>query len=291
MEAAAEAEELPELVRDSLTAEFSAHTDGKPVTYPLTPFYDADRDSLFVTSAPAFASKVEKARENPEVSLLIDSPDDPLHVRGTATVHDDDLRHNARYVRRLVRSEPPSHKRSVFLKTERKLANPVGGLFLDWYGLRLLVEIQPTDVERVTGGSTSEFEAWPAVDMTGEEARKHEHAVFTWVDERGPRTIPVTEFSVEDEDAVLDLAGAVDIDERQPCCLLLHWHGDDMRHLGQRMVRGRATASSDDSVEFTPASSFEMSNEGVLDFLRFVWNGKRKTRDYFDETGVTGWTW
>lgn len=283
--------DVESLAYDVLTAEFSAHSDGRPVTYPLTPFYDADRDSLFVTSAPAFAGKVEKAREDPEVSLLFGYDDEPVLVRGEAEVHDDDLRHNAKYVRRLVRSEPSGHKRDLFVKTERRLANPVGSLFLDWYGLRILVEIQPTEVERFDRAGTSEFERWQEADLSVEEAGKHERAVFTAVDGDGPRGLPVTEFAVEGEHAGLELAAEVEVDEGQPCSLLLHWHGDDLKNLGQRLVRGRAREVDGDVVHLEAGSTSEMSNEGLLDFARFVWEGKKRTRDYFGESGVTGWTW
>ncbi len=283
--------DVESLTYDTLTAEFSAHSGGRPVTYPLTPFYDPDRDSLFVTSAPAFAAKVEKARDNPEVSLLFGYDDEPLLVRGEAEVHDDDLRHNAKYVRRLVRSEPRGHKRDLFVKTERRLANPVGSLFLDWYGLRILVEIQPTEVERFDRAGTSAFEPWPEADLSAGEAGKHERAVFTAVDDRGPRSLPVTEFDVTDGRAKLELAAETDVDEGQPCCLLLHWHDDDLENLGQRLVRGRAHEVDGDVVHLEAGSTTEMSNEGLLDLARFVWEGKRRTRDYFDETGVTGWTW
>lgn len=291
MDSSAVEEEVQSLSYDTLTAEFSAHSDGRPVTYPLTPFYDRDRDSLFVTSAPAFAGKVEKARDNPEVSLLYGYEGDPVLVRGEAEIHDDDLRHNAKYVRRLVRSEPQSHKRRLFVKTERRLANPVGSLFLDWYGLRILVEIRPTDVERLPRAGTSSFRDWPEADLSAEEARKHERAVFTAVDDSGPRSLPVTGFDVTGGDAELELAADVEVDEGQPCCLLMHWHGDDLKNLGQRLVRGRAREVDGDVVHLEAGSTTEMSNEGLLDYARFVWEGKRKTREYFGETGVTGWTW
>ncbi len=283
--------DVDSLVADTMSAEFSAHLDGKPVTYPLTPFYDSDRDSLFVSSAPAFAGKVEKARENPEVSLMFDCTDDPVLVRGEATVHDDDLEHNARYVRRLYQSMPEGHKRRTFLKTERQLANPLGKLFLDWYGLRILVEIQPTEVERFNRSGTKEFPGWRAVDMPAAEAGKHERCVYTYVDENGPRSIPVSEFDVDDDHAELGLAGDAEVEDGQPSCLLLHWHADDMTRFGQRLVRGRSRCVDDDEILFDAGSSSEMSTEGALDFLRFVWDGKKRTREYFGESGVTGWTW
>ncbi len=283
--------DLEALANEALSAEFSAHTGGRPVTYPLTPFYDSDRGTLFVTSAPAFSSKVDRAREEPMVALLFDVEDDPVLVRGEATVYDDDLEYNARYVRRLIESLPDGHKRGVFEATERKLANPIGNLLLDWYGLRILVEIEPVEVEGFDEGCTSGFEAWPAVDMDSGEADKHSRAVYTYVGDDGPRSLPVTEFDVEGGDAALELAASADVGDGQPCCLLLHWHSSDLTTLGQRMVRGRASNPGGRTLEFDPASSFEMSTEGFLDFLRFIWQGKTQTREYFGETGVTGWTW
>ncbi|MFW5929815.1 MAG: pyridoxamine 5'-phosphate oxidase family protein [Halobacteriota archaeon] len=283
---------LREVVHDTLTAEFSVQADGRPATYPLTPFYDDDRDVLFVTSAPAFASKVEVARRQPRVSLLLSTGDGSLHVEGRASVHDDDLYHNARYVRRLMEMEPDTHKRRVFRSTQNKMANPVGRLFLDWYGLRILVEIDPVETKAVDVSGDVAVPEWETAEIDPSEAAKHERATLSYVADGAPWTAPVESIEVEGDHAVVAPAevGPRGPEEGQACCVLLHWHSDDLTSLGQRLVRGRVVEAGDEVV-VSVGSTFEMSNEGVLDFLRFVWEGKKATREYFGESGLTGWTW
>jgi len=78
---------------------------------------------------------------------------------------------------------------------------------------------------------------------------------------------------------VLDTPLAVE--DGQPASLLCHWHTPDLSKLGQRLFRGRVADAGADSVRFEPGSSTSMRNATRLDRLRFIWNGKRRTRAYF----------
>ena len=291
-------------VHRTLAAEFASVRDGKPATFPMTPFYDEERDRLVVSTAPAFAGKVENVRADPKVSLLFSDADGSLLVTGEASIRDDDLEANAEYVRRLIEGEPDTPKRAAMTKSVSFLGTRLGRWLLGWYGLRIVIEIEPTSIERVAGDAAlRSFSAWDAAGIDRTEAEAYDRAVFTSVGADGyPRSWPATDLSVRDGALVVDWPegeSAVDGFERESTvegsgrapvadgeygCLLFHWHADDLNDLGQRLVRGRYRVG-DDGATFVAGSSSALRNDTALDFLRFVYDGKRRTRAYFAERG------
>lgn len=289
---------IRESVYGSLTAEFATAVDDRPMTVPLTPFYDRTRELVVVTAAPAFASKAERAAANPHVSLLLhggvesDVPGAPsgeqrgggshrLHLRGRATVRDADLEANAAVVERLLRDEPPSPKRAAMTAAADFLDTRLGLLLLDWYGLRILIEIEPTDLERrPVGGVGVTVPAWPDADIGTSEAATYDRAVATVVSDGWPRSWPLASPTVRDGRLRLSPPDGVSPDDGQPACVLVHWHDGDLSSLEQRIVRGRCRIDGDDAW-FDPASSVHLRNRSVRDRLRFVVDGKRRTRAYF----------
>lgn len=277
-------------VYNSPAVEFSTASDGKPVTFPLSPFWDPDRGVLVVSSPPAFSGKVEKVKKNPHVSMLC-YHDEPLRVHGSATVRDDDPRANAEYISDVIEKQRDTPKKRAFQSTDSFMNSRLGSLLFDWYALRLVVEVEPTSVERL-GGNTEPAtpRCWPA-DMDSNEAQRYDRVVLTVTDGDGrPVSAPVTEFSRDGDEAVLDADLPVTVDEGQPGCLLFHWHSQDLSDLGQRLVRGRCSPDPDEGVRFEAGSSFVMRNETALDALRFIVEGKRRTRNYFGDGPLT-WRW
>lgn len=284
-------ERLRAAVHRAVTAEFVTATDGRPVVYPLTPFYDDERECVVVTSPPAYAGKVEHVRETPEVALLLDGgPDDPsLLVRGTATVDDEDVRANGTYVAGLIADEPDGEKRRAFTDNG-VLESRLGRLLMDWYTLRVVVRVEPTVVEEVASTPESPaITAWPAVDLGPDEAAKQDRAVLGVAGGDGPTPVPLRGVEADGEVATLDPVSPVLASEGDPACLLLHWHTPDVKQLGQHVVRGRVVDTSGDGVRLRAGSHFSMRRETRLDFLRSIVEGKRRTRAYFGETGLTGW--
>lgn len=281
-----------EAVHGAVTAEFAAASDGRPVVYPLTPFYDDDRECVVVTSPPAYAGKVESVRENPEVALHVPG-EESLLVRGTATVDDTDLRANGEYVADLIAAEPEGEKRSAFAD-DSPLDSRLGRLLMDWYTLRVVVRIDPTTVRVVPDArAAGSLSAWPAAGLDAEEAARHERASLALAGPDGPTPTPVRSLSADADGTVatLDPAGPVAASEGDPACLLCHWHTDDVRRLGQRVVRGRVLGVEDGRVRLRAGSQFSMRRETRLDFLRSVVEGKRRTRRYFDESNPLKWFW
>ena len=272
--------EIPRVRRavyDSPAVEVATAVDGRPRTFPMSPFYDRDEGTVVVTSPPAFAGKVEAVRENPRVSMLFYDAGEPFLLRGRATVHDEDLEGNAEYVRRLVAEEPASRRRTGFNRTASLLETRIGRFLFGWYALRVVVAVRPVAAEPVEGTS-ADLPPWPEADVDAEEADAYDRLAFTVVEEGWPTTRSVADVEVRGEEALLDVP--LSVDDVRPACLLCHWHTSGLEKLGQRLLRGRCRPA-DGRVAFRPKSSYRMRNASRLDRLKFVLEGKRRTRAYF----------
>lgn len=276
-------ERLRELIQRSLSAEFTSIRDGKPATYPLTPFYDDETQRVVVSSPPAFAGKVENVRRDRRVALLLHDGDGEYLVTGDGHLREGDPETNAEYVRSLITGEPKTPKRRVYEASVDFIKSWIGRRVMGWYGLRIVVEIDPTSMRRVAGPSPiDELPAWGAVGMGEPEASSYERAILSTVGDDGyPAMQPIPALRTRDEAAVLESEPSVPVEADQPACLLLHWHDDRVASLGQRVVRCRFR-TDEGSTLLVPGSSFELTVDGPLDRLRFVIDGKRRTRAYFD---------
>ncbi|PSP96425.1 pyridoxamine 5'-phosphate oxidase family protein [Halobacteriales archaeon QS_4_70_19] len=280
-EARPDTERVRQAVYDSPAAEVATAAGDRPRTYPLSPFYDEDRERVIVTSPPAYAGKVDTVRENPRLSLLFYEAGEPFVLYGRGTVRDDDLEANAEYVQELIRAEPPSPKREGFTRTSSWVDSRLGRFLFGWYALRLVVEVEPVRIEPLDEGTAGRLPPWPEEDVDASEAESYERLVLTVVDEDGwPTTRTVRSVERRGEDAVA-LETPLAVREGQPACLLCHWHTPDLSKLGQRLFRGRVAEADDGRVRFTPGSSTYMRNATPLDRLKFIWTGKRRTRAYF----------
>lgn len=281
---------LRDLVYNSLSCEFASVRHEKPVTFPLTPFYDAERESVIVTSPPAFAGKVQNVKHSPRVSLLLHGPTGVYLLTGDARVRDDDFKANNAYLRRVIEAEPPTHKQEVFEATINRLDSWIGRALMGWYGLRIIVEITPVSLTKVADDSSiRDLPAWTAVEMDCSEAAQYERAVITTAKEDGyPRTWPVRAIRPREDGGLVESAMETTPPDGQPGCLLLHWHDDRLHRLGQRVVRGRFRTDSG-APRFVPGSCSTLRNDGLLDTLRFIIEGKRRTRAYFGKDRWLSW--
>lgn len=273
-----EKERIRKAVHDSAATEVATANGNRPQTFPLSPFYDDDKESVVITSPPAFSGKVDAVRENPKLSLLFYDAEDPFILYGHGTVRDADLEGNAEYVSELIADEPPSPKREGFSKTTDLMDSRVGRFLMGWYALRIVVEIEPVRIEPV-GTAVGELPPWPATDLGRSEAESYDRLAFTAVDEEGwPTTRSVEGIEIRDDTALLDVP--LSVEDGQPACLLCHWHSPGLDKLSQRLYRGQCR-EGEGGVVFDPASSFSMRNETLLDRLKFIVQGKRRTRAYF----------
>lgn len=270
---------LRQAVSDSPAAEVATAKGDRPRTFPLTPFYDDDREAVIVTSPPAYAGKVDTVRADPRLSLLFYAADEPVLLYGRGTVRDDDLEANAEYVQELIRAEPPSPKREGFTKTSSWLDSRIGRFLVGWYALRLVVEVEPVRLEPIGPARAADLPPWSEQGVDADEAASYDRLSLTVVDEDGwPVTRTVTDVTMDTDRALLD--AELSVTDGQPACLLCHWHTPDLSKLGQRLFRGRVE-NAGDRVAFDPGSSMRMRNATPLDRLKFIWEGKKRTREYF----------
>lgn len=126
---------------------------GRPITWPVTPFYRPGGEHISVTTGLGWPKKARDARRNPRVALLfsdatgsdIARPSMVL-VQGTAEVDDADLDANRdRYAR----------DRAAKFGREEKL---VPGARFDWYFTRIYIHVRP---ERVLVWHGGDCEAEP----------------------------------------------------------------------------------------------------------------------------------
>jgi hypothetical protein len=118
---------------------------GKPITWPVTPYYRPGDPCIDVTTGLGYPKKANDARRNPKVALLFSDPtgcglDNPpaVLVQGTADVDDRDLEANRiRYDRECVEKLPAVKDMSPpdFMKK-----------MLGWYYTRIYVHVRPERV-------------------------------------------------------------------------------------------------------------------------------------------------
>ena len=127
----------------SLVCEYASLTrDGRPVTWPVTP-YVGSGGTLDVSTGLAYPDKAERARRDARVALLYSDPTglaDGAHpvvlVRGRAAVRDADLQANTdRYVRESL-ARTTGFDRTPWFLVRR----------FDWYFARIWVEVTPEEI-------------------------------------------------------------------------------------------------------------------------------------------------
>jgi hypothetical protein len=150
---------LPQAVQDVfhrfVTTELTTiDSRGRPITWPVTPFYSPGDDCISVTTGLGFPKKARDAARNPKVALLfsdatgsdIDRPSMVL-VQGIAQVDDHDLAAN----RERYAADNAAKMRGEQAGADRPLSPPPGRRF-DWYLTRIYVHIRPERVYVWRGG-------------------------------------------------------------------------------------------------------------------------------------------
>jgi hypothetical protein len=188
---------LPDTVQDVfagyITTEYTTvDRRGRPITWPVTPYYSRGADCIDVTTGLGYPKKADDARANCKVGLLFSDPTGSgiegapmVLVQGTAIVDDADLDANReRYWEESLAKLPGTAGKHPPAPLRR---------LLGWYYTRIYVHVRP---ERVY--------VWPNRDVTAEPELydSHMEEVRSGHDEEpeGPPAPPV--------------GGAVEWDER-----------------------------------------------------------------------------
>lgn len=148
--------EIPADVRTMLArfivCEYSYYTPkGEPLCWPVTPYWYPQRGVLGISTGLAYPKKADYPKLQPKVAALFSDPtgsglvDAPaVLLQGDATVLDADIQENTdRYVREMRRK----------FAAARIGLNPISVKLLDFYLPRLWVEITPTRVVVMRGGT------------------------------------------------------------------------------------------------------------------------------------------
>ena len=162
-------DEVQSVFERFITTEFTTiDARGRPLTWPVTPYYRRGDPCIDVTTGLGYPKKAKDARANPKVGLLFSDPTGSglerppqVLVQGTADVDDRDLGANReRYTRESVEKLPGV----------RRLLRPalVRGFF-NWYFTRIYVHVRP---ERVYVWADGDATAEPELlDAHVEEVR------------------------------------------------------------------------------------------------------------------------
>ncbi|MEW9528428.1 hypothetical protein [Microbispora sp. NPDC049125] len=150
-------QEVAETFDRAMVCEYASLTrDGRPVTWPVTPYVGAG-GTLDVSTGLTYPDKAERARRDPRVALLYSSaegagpdrvrpPAPVVLVQGRATVRDADLQGNTdRYVREWLAKPGTGFAGMPWFLVKR----------LGWYFARIWVEVTP---ERIVW--------WPEGDLS-----------------------------------------------------------------------------------------------------------------------------
>lgn len=151
--------DLPEWVREVfsryLTCELSLVGDGEsPIAFPMFPLYLKEEDRLIFATSIATSRKAERIEKNPKVSVLywnpIGSSLEPapiILIQGKAALHRGFLHDNpklmAAYLSTAIKKMP---------NTESTLNSPLKRRLIDWYLVRLVIEITPHKIHAWRGG-------------------------------------------------------------------------------------------------------------------------------------------
>ena len=161
--------ELQQAAERYLTSEFvTIDAIGRPIVWPVTPYFRADEGCIDVTTGVGYPKKADDAARNPHVALLFSDPTGSgmagapmVLVQGTARVDDTDLDANReRYEREMAEKLPALHALA-----------PTGALkrFFSWYYDRIYLHVRP---ERVYVWAGAALDAEPTLyDAHVEEVR------------------------------------------------------------------------------------------------------------------------
>ncbi|MEM1994653.1 MAG: hypothetical protein QXW32_04175 [Nitrososphaerales archaeon] len=141
---------IEDVFQTYLTSEFTYMDGDNPKTVAVVSFYDAARSLIILTTSPAFYYKVKCIKRNPKVSLLYSNSNysglekhSVVLVQGEANIDEENPHRNNQYIMNLMSKQKESWKKTVVNKMIKELTSPIGKLMMDWYTIRILIEIKP----------------------------------------------------------------------------------------------------------------------------------------------------
>lgn len=128
---------------------------GRPITWPVTPYYRSGDPCIDVTTGLGYPKKANDARLNPRVALLFSDPtgsglEAPAQVlvQGTAEVDDRDLGANRERYRREIAAKLPG--------IASEMPPRAFDRWLSWYLTRIYIHVRPERIYVWSGGNVAE---------------------------------------------------------------------------------------------------------------------------------------
>ncbi|MEU8789809.1 pyridoxamine 5'-phosphate oxidase family protein [Streptomyces sp. NPDC048643] len=279
---------LPSTVAETVdayrTCEFvTLGRDGTPLVWP-TAAYRRDDGTLLVTTSLAFAQKALNVRRDGRVALLFSDPtasglDRPeqVFIGGTAVCPEEIVTSPAgeeAYWSMLFDRQPES----------RRYVDAPARWLMDWYYLRLLITITPTDLrtrpapDTVENRSTEPGEA-PSRLAGADILARFPTAVLSARDASGAPLLSRTPTTPTPDGFLVEPAPDCEVTPG-PAGLLVHRHDEHLSGLYNALVRGELVAD-DGRWLFRPGRVIEPSGSGEpRDMLRTLRTARRTTKSY-----------
>lgn len=259
--------------------------DGTPLAWPTAAFR-RDDGTFLVTTSLAFAQKALNVRRDGRVALLFSDPtasglDHPeqVFIGGTAVCPEEIVTSPAgeeAYWSMLFERQPDS----------RRYVDAPARWLMDWYYLRLLITITPTDIRTrpaaspptaaVPSPAPAESSPLPGADILA----RFPTAVLSARDASGAPLLSRTRTTPTPDGFLVDPAPDCEI-APGPAGLLVHRHDDRLSGLYNALVRGELTPADDGRWLFRPTRVIEPSGSGApRDMLRTLRTARRTTRTY-----------
>jgi hypothetical protein len=256
--------------------------DGTPVAWPTSGLLRAD-GTIMLTTSLGYPQKAFNVRRDPRVALLFSDPtasglDQPeqILVRGTAQCPDE------------VHTEPTGDLGAFWAQMFRR--QPVSRKYLDWpatmftdfYFMRLLITVTPTEVTTrplPTGTDTTPVEGGSLVGA--EVVTAYPSVVLAARDTAGAPLLVRTTATVGAEGYRVPVPTGVDPAEG-PASLLVHRHDAELSSLHNANVRG-ALVRDADGWTLRPERLVEPAarhKPGPADQLRTIRTMRAATRRY-----------
>jgi general stress protein 26 len=151
-------EEIETVFRQFRTCEMSTLSkDGTPITWPVTPFYEPEKNRFVITTSIGLPQKAFHIRHNPKVSLFFSNPvgsglknPPSILVQGDAEAPDQIVTWSEeleKYWRYIFKRQPAGKANS---------SNQLMRFLLDWYYMRLFVYVTPKRILKWANGDFKE---------------------------------------------------------------------------------------------------------------------------------------
>ncbi len=220
-------------------------SDGTVLPWPTAALLRPD-GSFVVTTSISFPQKAFNIRRDGRVALLFSDPtgsgldDAPqVLVRGEATCPDEIVSSPEgleEYWSRLFVRQPSS---------QAYLIPPMRWL-MDWYYLRLIITVKPTEIVQLPAGDLDLSSPLPAEGLLGaDRIARYPSAVLGATDESGAPVLVRTRPVAGPEGFTVEVAPEVPV-TAGPASLMVHEHDEHLANMSNVLVRGELTRTTND---------------------------------------------